>query len=217
MLEPMSPRMSQPVFHAPDHDHERCTADALAHAEALCAQRAQRLTPIRRQVLEVLLESHKPLGAYEIIDRAAAPDAAAGADHDLSRARLPARQRPRAPHREPQRVRRLRQQSRQRRARGVPDLRALRRGRRGAVRGGRRSAQDRGARRRLHAQGAGDRDLRHLRALPASTITLDGQTSVASHTRPLDAAGMVLVVLHLPDLGLQPGGGEARAAATSRR
>jgi Fur family zinc uptake transcriptional regulator len=63
--------MSQPVFHAPDHDHERCTADALTHAETLCAQRAQRLTPIRRQVLEVLLESHKPLGAYEIMDRAA--------------------------------------------------------------------------------------------------------------------------------------------------
>jgi Fur family zinc uptake transcriptional regulator len=63
--------MSQPVFHAPDHDHERCTADALKHAEALCAERAQRLTPIRRQVLEVLLESHNPLGAYEIIDRAA--------------------------------------------------------------------------------------------------------------------------------------------------
>ena len=63
--------MPQPVFHHPNHDHERCTADALAHAEALCAKRAQRLTPIRRQVLEVLLESHKPLGAYEIMDRAA--------------------------------------------------------------------------------------------------------------------------------------------------
>lgn len=60
--------MTQPVFHAPGHDHERCTADALKHAEALCADRAQRLTPIRRQVLEVLLQSHKPLGAYEIID-----------------------------------------------------------------------------------------------------------------------------------------------------
>jgi Fur family zinc uptake transcriptional regulator len=64
--------MSQPVFHAPDHDHRRCTADALKHAEVLCAERAQRLTPIRRQVLEVLLESHNPLGAYEIMDRAAA-------------------------------------------------------------------------------------------------------------------------------------------------
>ena len=63
--------MSQPIFHPPDHDHDRCTADALAHAETLCAQRAQRLTPIRRQVLTALLESHKPLGAYEIIERAA--------------------------------------------------------------------------------------------------------------------------------------------------
>ncbi len=61
--------MPQPVFHAPDHDHERCTADALKHAEARCAEREQRLTPIRRQVLEVLLGSHKPLGAYEIMDR----------------------------------------------------------------------------------------------------------------------------------------------------
>ena len=62
--------MPQPVFHAPDHDHHRCTADALAHAEAICAKRAERLTPIRRQVLEALLASHKPLGAYEIIERA---------------------------------------------------------------------------------------------------------------------------------------------------
>jgi Fur family transcriptional regulator, zinc uptake regulator len=61
--------MAHPVFPAPGHDHNRCTADALAHAEALCVKRAQRLTPIRRQVLETLLESHKPLGAYEIIER----------------------------------------------------------------------------------------------------------------------------------------------------
>jgi Fur family zinc uptake transcriptional regulator len=63
--------MTQPIFPSPDHDHNRCTADALAHAEALCAARSQRLTPLRRHVLEVLLESHKPLGAYEIMDRAA--------------------------------------------------------------------------------------------------------------------------------------------------
>jgi Fur family zinc uptake transcriptional regulator len=46
------------VFPAPDHDHERCSADALAHAETLCAARGQRLTPIRRQVLETLAASH---------------------------------------------------------------------------------------------------------------------------------------------------------------
>ncbi len=60
--------MAPSVFPTPDHDHGRCTADALAHAEALCEARSQRLTPIRRQVLEALLTSHKPLGAYEIIE-----------------------------------------------------------------------------------------------------------------------------------------------------
>lgn len=57
------------VFHAPDHDHRRCASNALAHAEAVCASRAQRLTPMRRQVLETLVASHQPLGAYEIMDR----------------------------------------------------------------------------------------------------------------------------------------------------
>jgi Fur family zinc uptake transcriptional regulator len=59
------------VFPAPDHDHGRCSSDAMAVAEALCAQRGQRLTPLRRKVLATLLASHKPLGAYEIIDRLA--------------------------------------------------------------------------------------------------------------------------------------------------
>src|SRR6204780_2241942 len=60
--------MARAIFPAPDHDHDRCASSAIAHAETLCAARAQRLTPIRRQVLEALLASHKPLGAYEIID-----------------------------------------------------------------------------------------------------------------------------------------------------
>jgi len=60
------------VFPTPDHDHARCSAEALAHAEALCVKRGERLTPMRRQVLEVLSASHKPLGAYEIIDLVAA-------------------------------------------------------------------------------------------------------------------------------------------------
>jgi Fur family zinc uptake transcriptional regulator len=59
------------IFLAPDHDHARCASNAIAHAEALCAERAQRLTAPRRRVLEVLAASHKPLGAYEIIDRIA--------------------------------------------------------------------------------------------------------------------------------------------------
>jgi Fur family zinc uptake transcriptional regulator len=63
--------MPRAIFPAPDHDHERCANAAIAHAEAHCAARAQRLTPMRRQVLEALLASHKPLGAYEIMERLA--------------------------------------------------------------------------------------------------------------------------------------------------
>lgn len=62
---------AKPTFPAPNHDHGRCTADALSHAESVCKQRAQKLTPIRRQVLEALLSSHRPLGADEVIDELA--------------------------------------------------------------------------------------------------------------------------------------------------
>ena len=63
--------LAKPTFPAPDHDHGRCTADALQHAERVCARRSQKFTPIRRQVLEALLSSHRPLGAYEIIEELA--------------------------------------------------------------------------------------------------------------------------------------------------
>ena len=63
--------LAKPAFPAPDHDHGRCTADALAHAEAVCGERAQKFTPIRRHVLGALLSRHRPLGAYEVIDELA--------------------------------------------------------------------------------------------------------------------------------------------------
>jgi len=59
------------VFPKPDHDHDRCASEAIAHAETICASRKERLTPIRRRALEALLASHQPLGAYELIDRLA--------------------------------------------------------------------------------------------------------------------------------------------------
>jgi Fur family transcriptional regulator, zinc uptake regulator len=63
--------MPPSVFPSPDHDHGSCATAAIAHAEELCAAREQRLTPMRRHVLETLLASHKPLGAYEIMERLA--------------------------------------------------------------------------------------------------------------------------------------------------
>ena len=62
---------ARPAFPAPDHDHGRCAAEAISHAERVCKERSQKLTPIRRHVLQALLASHRPLGAYEIIDELA--------------------------------------------------------------------------------------------------------------------------------------------------
>lgn len=62
---------AKPSFPAPGHDHDRCAADALSHAEQVCASRSHKFTPIRRQVLQALLASHRPLGAYEVIDELA--------------------------------------------------------------------------------------------------------------------------------------------------
>jgi len=54
------------------HDHHRCQTSALAQAEALCAERRVRLTPVRRRTLEILLERHGAMGAYEVLERLAA-------------------------------------------------------------------------------------------------------------------------------------------------
>ena len=71
MLQNAGMTLAKPTFPAPDHDHGRCTAEAIVHAEQVCAKRALKFTPIRRQVLQALLSSHRPLGAYEVIDELA--------------------------------------------------------------------------------------------------------------------------------------------------
>lgn len=54
------------------HDHAACAAEALEHADRLCAETGARFTPVRRRVLELLLEHHRAMGAYEVLDRLAA-------------------------------------------------------------------------------------------------------------------------------------------------
>ena len=50
------------------HDHDVCIEQVLAAAEARCARESLRLTPVRRKVLELLLQEHRALGAYAILD-----------------------------------------------------------------------------------------------------------------------------------------------------
>jgi Fur family zinc uptake transcriptional regulator len=51
------------------HDHRDCIAAGVGAAERVCAERRLQFTPVRRRVLEILLEAHRALGAYEILDR----------------------------------------------------------------------------------------------------------------------------------------------------
>ena len=50
------------------HDHEHCIHDALDAARSLCISRGVRLTDLRLQVLELIWQNHKPLGAYTLME-----------------------------------------------------------------------------------------------------------------------------------------------------
>ena len=54
------------------HDHSHCAGDVLARAEVLVTDKGVRLTPVRRRVLEILLEAHRAMGAYDVLQRLAA-------------------------------------------------------------------------------------------------------------------------------------------------
>jgi len=49
------------------HNHDACVSHALADARAICQQQNVRLTPTRERVLELIWQSHKPLGAYDVL------------------------------------------------------------------------------------------------------------------------------------------------------
>jgi Fur family zinc uptake transcriptional regulator len=50
------------------HNHRACIDDALATARDLCGTRGVQLTPLREKVLQIVWKSHKPVGAYEVLD-----------------------------------------------------------------------------------------------------------------------------------------------------
>ena len=47
---------------------QHAPAERVALAASLCGTRGARLTPLRRQILELLWESGRPTGAYELIE-----------------------------------------------------------------------------------------------------------------------------------------------------
>lgn len=50
------------------HDHQHCIDHALGSAASLCEQSGARLTKLRRRVLELVWQSHRPIGAYGILE-----------------------------------------------------------------------------------------------------------------------------------------------------
>lgn len=54
------------------HDHASCRSLALEAAQRLTERRGLKLTETRARVLDIVAESHKPIGAYDILQRLSA-------------------------------------------------------------------------------------------------------------------------------------------------
>ena len=59
--------MSKLSFHP--HNHLQCQKSAMDAAEQLCISEGERLTPLRRTVLELVWQSHEPIKAYDILSQ----------------------------------------------------------------------------------------------------------------------------------------------------
>lgn len=77
------PHLSDPQ--AP-HNHDHCVSHALQAAEQVCAREGVRFTALRKRVLELVWQSHKPLGAYDILDTLSRDDGRRAAPPTVYRA-----------------------------------------------------------------------------------------------------------------------------------
>ena len=60
--------MSEPAFKLRKHEHSHCIESAMDRAEQICADKAVRLTSLRKRVLELVWQSHAPVKAYDILE-----------------------------------------------------------------------------------------------------------------------------------------------------
>jgi Fur family zinc uptake transcriptional regulator len=58
---------SRSAYHL--HNHQKCVNAALTQARERCTRANARLTPIREAVLSLIWHSHKPIGAYQIVEQ----------------------------------------------------------------------------------------------------------------------------------------------------
>ncbi len=50
------------------HDHTACISTGVAQAAEACQAAGLQFTPVRRRVLEILLEEHRAMGAYDVLE-----------------------------------------------------------------------------------------------------------------------------------------------------
>ncbi|MDX2265275.1 MAG: Fur family transcriptional regulator [Hyphomicrobiales bacterium] len=65
------PEPANRLFPPIAHNHGVCLERALARARAVCEARGVRFTELRERVFRQIASSHKPLGAYDIIEQLA--------------------------------------------------------------------------------------------------------------------------------------------------
>ncbi|OOZ35719.1 Fur family transcriptional regulator [Solemya velesiana gill symbiont] len=65
----MASKKEKDLFPAANHDHKACIKTALNEAERYCRENGLRLTELRRRVLELVWASHRPVGAYDLLEK----------------------------------------------------------------------------------------------------------------------------------------------------
>ncbi len=68
MREPITEPIQDP-FECTPSVHPQCVSMALEQAEMICQRQHVRLTPIRRRVLELVWQKHRPVGAYDLLEQ----------------------------------------------------------------------------------------------------------------------------------------------------
>ena len=51
------------------HNHKNCISNSISEFEKYCQESNQKISKVSKKVFEILLESHKALGAYDILDK----------------------------------------------------------------------------------------------------------------------------------------------------
>lgn len=64
-----TPGLNSDTLGFEQHDHDACVQKGMSAAEARCAKEGLRFTSVRQKALEILLQEHRALGAYEVLDR----------------------------------------------------------------------------------------------------------------------------------------------------